>query len=330
MSSNGPPHDLGYKYLFSKPELVRDLVMGFIDDDWLKSLDYSTLERVNGSYVSDDLKARCNDIVWRVRAGGEWVYLYLLLEFQSRVDTHMALRMMVYTGLLYQDLIKSGQGLPKGRLPPVLPIVLYNGHRPWKAPTNIADLIPPLPEPMNGYVPRAKYLLIDENAYIEHPLPSVRNLVAALFRLERPRSPTDFTDLIGLLADWLKDQPDLARAFSIWISAKLHHIPVLRGLVRPSENLQEIKAMLNKHDPWARWAQEYKAEGELLGLEKGLEKGLATAVLHQLKVRFAPLPDWVAPRLDLASKSQLQAYLTAVLTAPSLDALFIEHSDPTH
>jgi len=88
--------------------------------------------------------------------------------------------------------------------------------------------------------------------------------------------------------------------------------------------------MLNKHDPWARWAQEYKAEGELLGLEKGLEKGLATAVLHQLKVRFAPLPDWVAPRLDLASKSQLQAYLTAVLTAPSLDALFIEHSDPTH
>jgi hypothetical protein len=27
MSSNGPPHDLGYKYLFSKPELVRDLGM---------------------------------------------------------------------------------------------------------------------------------------------------------------------------------------------------------------------------------------------------------------------------------------------------------------
>lgn len=98
--------------------------------------------------------ARSDDVVWRVRAGGEWVYLYLLFEFQRSVDKHMALRMMVYIGLLYQDLVKSGQGLPKGRLPPVLPIVLYNGHRRWTARTNIADLIPPLPNPMNGYVRR--------------------------------------------------------------------------------------------------------------------------------------------------------------------------------
>lgn len=317
MSSNAH-HDLGYKYLFSKPELVRDLVMGFVDDDWLKSLDYSTLERVGGSYVSDDLRSRCNDIVWRVRAAGEWMYLYLLFEFQSRVDTHMALRMMVYTGLLYQDLIKSGQSLPKGRLPPVLPIVLYNGHRRWTAPTNIADLIPPLPNPMNGYVPQAKYLLIDENTYIDHPLPSVRNLVAALFRLERPRSPKDVIDLIGLLAEWLKDQPDLARTFSVWISAKLHRNPVLRGLIQPTENLLEIKSMLSKHDPWARWAQEYKAEGELLGLEKGLTE----ALLIQLKARFAPLPDWVAPQLAQASRSQLEAYLTRLLSAATLDELF--------
>jgi len=316
------PHDLSFKSLFSHPDLVRDLVLGFIDDDWLHDLDYNTLERVNGSYVTDDLRARSDDVVWRVRAGGKWVYLYLLFEFQSSVDKHMALRMMVYTGLLYQDLIKSGQGLPKGRLPPVLPIVLYNGHRRWTAPTNIADLIPPLPSPMNGYVPQAKYLLIDENTCIDHPLPSVRNLVAALFRLERPRSPNDIIDLIGLLAEWLKDQPDLARAFSVWISAKLHRNPVLRGLIQPTENLLEIKAMLSKHDPWARWAQEYKAEGELLGLEKGMEKGLTEALLIQLKARFAPLPDWVAPQLAQASKSQLEVYLTRLLSAATLDELF--------
>ena len=37
-------HDSSYKFLFSNPELVRDLVMGFIPDDWLHTLDYSTLE----------------------------------------------------------------------------------------------------------------------------------------------------------------------------------------------------------------------------------------------------------------------------------------------
>ncbi len=39
----------------------------------------------------------------------------------------MAVRVMVYLGLLYQDLIKTKQLARTGRLPPVLPVVLYNG-----------------------------------------------------------------------------------------------------------------------------------------------------------------------------------------------------------
>ena len=49
-------HDSSYKFLFSNPELVRDLIMGFIEDDWLHGLDYSTLEKVPGSYISDDFQ----------------------------------------------------------------------------------------------------------------------------------------------------------------------------------------------------------------------------------------------------------------------------------
>ncbi len=85
--------------------------MGFIPDDWLQGLDYSTLEKVPGSYVSDDFQQREDDIVWKVKVGEDWVYLYLLIEFQSSVDKYMALRMMVYIGLLYQDLIKRGDVL---------------------------------------------------------------------------------------------------------------------------------------------------------------------------------------------------------------------------
>lgn len=118
------PHDTGYKALFSHPEMVRDLILGFVPDEWLHSLDYSTLEKVPGSYVTDDLRSRADDVVWRVKVGDEWAYLYLLIEFQSTVDRHMALRIMVYVGLLYQDLLNRGEILADGRLPPVLPIVL--------------------------------------------------------------------------------------------------------------------------------------------------------------------------------------------------------------
>ena len=88
-------HDSSYKFLFSNPELVRDLIMGFIPDDWLHSLDYSTLEKVPGSYVSDDFQQREDDIVWKVKVGGDWVYLYLLIEFQSRVDILRAVKISV-------------------------------------------------------------------------------------------------------------------------------------------------------------------------------------------------------------------------------------------
>ncbi len=54
--------------------------------------------------------------------------LYLLLEFQSTVDRLMAVRLLTYVGLLYQDLAAAGEIPPGGPLPPVLPIVLYNGQ----------------------------------------------------------------------------------------------------------------------------------------------------------------------------------------------------------
>ena len=117
-------HDTGYKLLFSDPLMVRDLLQGFIDDPWLARLDFSTLELVNGHYVSEDLRNRADDVVWRVKADERWVYLYLLIEFQSRIDRFMALRMLVYVGLLYQDLVRGKQLGPDGLLPPVLPIVI--------------------------------------------------------------------------------------------------------------------------------------------------------------------------------------------------------------
>jgi len=45
-------------------------------------------------------------------------------------DPWMAVRIYIYLGLLYQDLIRARQLSNQGCLPPVLPIVLYNGAEP--------------------------------------------------------------------------------------------------------------------------------------------------------------------------------------------------------
>ena len=99
-------HDHAYKLLFSEPEIIIDLLKGFVHEDWVKELDFKTLEKVSGSYVTDDLRAREDDVIWRVKCQQSWIYIYLLIEFQSTIDKYMAVRLMTYMGLLYQDLIQ--------------------------------------------------------------------------------------------------------------------------------------------------------------------------------------------------------------------------------
>ena len=134
-------HDPGYKRLFSQPRMVQDLLRGFAARDWSDALDFSTLTPVPASFVSDRLRQRHGDLVWRVGFRGEWLYLLVLLEFQSTVEPAMAVRVLTYTGLLYEKLIDDGALRRHGKLPPVLPIVIYNGSQPWTASEEVAELI---------------------------------------------------------------------------------------------------------------------------------------------------------------------------------------------
>src|SRR5712691_3197438 len=160
-------HDHSYKLLFSHRQMMADLVQGFITAEWVKTVDFSTLELVSSSHLSDDLRTRDDDLLWRVRQTDGWLYIYLLLEFQSRVDPHMAVRIMAYVALLYQGLIRSGQLTPAGKLPPVIPVVLYNGRGRWTAARNVAALIEPIPGGGAASQPWIEYLLIDEGRYTE-------------------------------------------------------------------------------------------------------------------------------------------------------------------
>jgi hypothetical protein len=305
-------HDSSYKFLFSTPELVRDLIMGFIPDEWLHSFDYATLEKVPGSYITEDFRSRADDVVWRVKVGGKWVYLYVLIEFQSTVDKYMALRMMVYQGLLYQDLIKRGEMLSDGLLPPILPIVLYNGSQRWTAATDVFDLIPPVPGLVQQFKPQLKYLLIDENAYSDNELSSLKNLVAAVFRIEHAPTPQTISVLLGLLSEWLTDRPDLRRMFALWIRATLMRKTEYRIVLPQLDDLQELRIMLA--DRLEEWALGYKAEG--------VQQGESLALQKLLTKRFGAMPADILEKIAAASPAQIDTWLDQVLDARSLDELF--------
>ena len=337
-------HDHSYKLLFSEPEIIIDLLQGFVDEEWVTELDFSTLEKVSGSYVSDDLRAREDDVIWRVRYQQSWIYIYLLIEFmnliheihpsgaslsavqirsrrvcQSSIDKYMAVRLMTYIGLLYQDLIKTKKLLPDKRLPPIFPVVLYNGKKRWNAATELKDLIVNLPGGLEQYLPSLKYLILDEGTYGLDELSSLKNLVAAIFRLENSSSDDDIFEVITNLIEWLStpEQTHLRRSFSIWINRVLLRPTGELGQQIPEINdLVEIKTMLADRIP--QWIREGEARGEV----RGEVRGEAKALIKQLNFKFGSLPDRVTQQVNSADKEQLDQWIERILTAQSIKDMF--------
>ena len=69
---------------------------------------------------------------------------------------------MLYTGLLWDKLIRAKQLCAGNTLPPVLPVVLYNGKEPWNHPCEISALLSPAARDLLGYQPNQKFFLLDE------------------------------------------------------------------------------------------------------------------------------------------------------------------------
>ena len=262
-------HDGAYRRLFAHQRTVADLLRGFAGD-LSRHLDFSTLERLPASFVSEHLGQRHADMLWKIRTvGGGWLYLMVLLEFQSTVDSRMALRMLDYTVQILLALGREDRG-PGGALPPVLPVVIYNGERRWNAATQMLDLFAPVPTELVGYLPRHRYFLMDLRALDSSRLPP-ENVVTLVAMLEQAGSARQLERLGAALADWLLrvGETALLDAFEAWITQ------VLAARTDPAGKSMELRTWNQKEGPMSTLAERVKKWDELnqAWLEKGIEQG---------------------------------------------------------
>lgn len=307
-------HDALYRRLFSHPGMVAQLLTGFVEEDWVEDLDLEAMTRLNADFIGRHGKRRNADMIWRIprKSGGE-AYLLLMLEFQSTQDRWMALRIMVYAGLLWQHLIDSQSLTPDGRLPPVFPVVLYNGDPEWNAPLSVAELIAlPTGSPLWPWQPAARYHIIDEGRFPDTLLADRGTLAALLFRLENSPEPSQIAEIVDAVIEWFRGHNgfDALRPLFATLAARVVFTVEGRTLdERVIEDLLEVKAMLANRP--AQWKQAWTAEGE--------RTGEANALLRLLEHRFGPVPDSARHRIDTAELTELQSWTVRVLDAANID-----------
>jgi hypothetical protein len=269
----------------------------------------------------------------------------------------MALRMLVYAGLLWQQLIREQRLHPDGRLPPILPVVLYNGDSRWRAPTKLRDLIG-LPDgsPLWQWQPGLRYHLIDEGAFSAGELEGREGLPALLFRLENASDRDQLVAVADAVLAWFGSHPGFQAARTVFVEVLSAGMAPFGPDVRVPEELLEVRNMLaTRVEEWKQqWKQEGLREGLQEGLQEGLREGLskglreglregeergrqqgeergeqrgrrqgiADLLLRQLERRFGMLPGWAIDRVQTADTVTLMEWSLLVLDAETIEAVF--------
>ena len=136
----------------------------------------------------------------------------------------MALRVLEYTALLYGELLRRGAVKP-GALPPVLPLVLYNGDAPWRPATEMRDLIASAPPLLAPYQPSQRHIVLDERRARAEDF-KLRELTWAVMRLEQSSSKSNLARVARHLSKLLAstreggrddELSELRRTFAHWL-----------------------------------------------------------------------------------------------------------------
>ena len=273
-------------------------------------------------------------IVWRApfRDRNEddddaWLYLVVMLEFQSEVDFLMPLRIRNYVDNFHMERWRGKRFRSTDRLAPVLPIVLYTGTSPWSAPPRVIDLVTPGASGAGrgeaGVASRANPLFAGDG-YLA--LDTLRvgaddlrhdNAAALLAALENP-SPSRLAGQVAALHRRLRarELAPLREVMLLWAQqAAKRRIDLNLGIrdmaemdrLHESGDLEEYFAVRVR-----AWQDEYRAEGRAQGIEQGVATGRAQGIEQGIAAERALLRRQAARKFGAGTATRLAGLLAKI------------------
>ena len=148
-------HDPYFKTGMKIPKISVPFLKHSLPKELTKDMDLSQLKLESETLVSETLGRKVVDVLFSVPYKGETAFIYVLVEHQSTVDAWMPFRLVFYVFSIWDQLIRGVQDpeeqdgdkskkrntrSPQEKLPPIFPMVYYNGELAYTSPLKLTEL----------------------------------------------------------------------------------------------------------------------------------------------------------------------------------------------
>ncbi|MBL8374174.1 Rpn family recombination-promoting nuclease/putative transposase [Accumulibacter sp.] len=327
MTASNSPHDRFFKAVFGRTEVAAEFLERYLPTTAAQALNWKTLRAAKDSFLDPELALHPADLLYAVdlRDGGPG-YVHVLFEHKSYVESRIGLDLLRYRVRIWEQWLNAGNS---GRLPVVVPVVVYHGAATWRVSRQFADEVEDAPA-LRAYVPACVYHLIDLSDYRDDELRGAVMLQTALLTLKyifRDELSERLPEILGLLRDLAQSSKGLD-----YVRTLLRYLAQAASIDRLSGDQlrQAVTQTLSGGDElMLTIAEQWEQQATERGIEKGIEQGEARLLKQLLTWRFGSLPAWAEARLAGAEPARLETWAKRVLDAQTLDAVFGEGNSGT-
>ncbi len=331
--STPTPHDALFKKFFGNIEITKDFLENYLPKEIRNMVDLDTLYLESTSHVDKKLKEIFSDLLFTVNIDGKEGYLYFLFEHKSYISIDISLQILKYMVEIWIKAFKEIKGVKLGKLPVIIPIVIYNGKDRWNIDENLGILIKDydeLSKEIKKHIPNYEYLMYDITGYTDEQIKGAVEL-QIFIKIAKAVSTNDTELIKKVLIEAAMYYGKLEKA-----SGKAEYFEILLTYVSNTnvdftkEDLHTVMIEVERvypegSDIVSSLAERLREEGRLEGIEKGIEKGerktLIKNVTTLLTIKFGAIPEDMKEKILKLDTTTLNLILTEIFRYENLDEI---------
>lgn len=323
------PHDLFFKGTFGNVTVAGDFLTNYLPDSIIKHIDIKSLEPQKDSFIDEKLEETYSDLLFQANIFGEEGYIYFLFEHKSYPDKGIAFQVLRYM----VDIWEAKMDKAVGKLPIIIPLVVYHGTANWLISSNLGDMLNgyrELPKDLKAYVPNFNYLLYDVTAYSDEEIKGIAQTKIGLTLLRDifSANPETLMESFYRSVEYLNELEDQQKGIEYFETMIRYVLGAKTKLTRndmeemfekigntflEGSNLSMSLADILREEGMEKGLEKGRAEGREEGREEGMQMSLAEIANQGLVAKFKKVPIEISNGIEELSIPVLKEIVSKIM-----------------